>query len=189
METLKSKTLKFIAKEQGIKGWARMSKAKLVWVLQPLDIITDNLRVAKLKDVAQMRSIEGYKNMRKAELIEAIDLTQTIPETTVPIPNVTKHSKKFNFASINRLASEAFDTVMTEVNKFEDWVLSKVPELTKNKSNKNVRKRINKKIQRVEGEDKKCIRYNNQIHSKGGRNSSEWISENLQGRREERDGS
>ena len=41
------------------------------------------------------------------------------------------------------------DAVMTEVNKFEDWVLSKTPELGKNRSNKKVRKRINKKVKEL----------------------------------------
>ena len=31
---------------------------------------------------------------------------------------------------------------MTEVNKFEEWVLSKVPELSKSRSNKKLRKRM-----------------------------------------------
>ena len=38
---------------------------------------------------------------------------------------------------------------MTEVNKFEEWVLSKAPELGKSSSNKKVIKRINKKVKEL----------------------------------------
>ena len=38
---------------------------------------------------------------------------------------------------------------MTEVNKFQDWVLSKTPELTKSRSIKKVRKTIDRKVKEL----------------------------------------
>ena len=76
--------------------------------------------------------------MRRAELIEA--MSALIPEVEVPYPGVFKPPGKLNFTSLKRLVSKASDIVMTEVNRFEDWVLYKAPELVKNRSNKKVRK-------------------------------------------------
>ena len=132
MDNLTSKVLKAIAREHGIKGWASMTKAKLVEALQPIEIIVDNLRVNELISLAKVRGIEGYKTMRRTKIIEA--MSALIPEVEMPIPGVTRPRGKLSFKSLKRLASKASDTVMTEVNKFEDWVLSKVPELVKNNS-------------------------------------------------------
>ena len=160
-----------------------MAKAKLVEALQPIEIIMDNLRVTELKSLAKVRGIEGYKTMCRAEVIEA--MSALIPEVEVPIPGVTRPPGKLSFTSQKRLASKASETVMTEVNKFEDWVLSKVPELVKNSSNKKVRKRINKKVKDL----KKNIKNACDVAIKFRRNSSEGISANLHGRWGERDGS
>ena len=67
MESLKrltSKLLKAIAREHGIRGWAKMSKPKLLEALQPIEIILDNLRVTELRSLAKLRGVEGYKTMR-----------------------------------------------------------------------------------------------------------------------------
>ena len=67
MESLKrliSKVLKAIAREHGIRGWAQMSKPKLLEALQPIEIILDNLRVTELRSLAKLRGVKGYKTMR-----------------------------------------------------------------------------------------------------------------------------
>ena len=65
VEDFNSKVFKAIAREQGIKGWARMTKAKLVEALQPIEIVMDNLRVTKLKSIAKVRGMKGIKQCVK----------------------------------------------------------------------------------------------------------------------------
>ena len=85
--------------------------------------------------------------MCRPELLEALSTLE--PEVEVPIPGVSKPPGKLNFISLKRLVKNASDAVMTEVNKFEEWVLSKIPELSKNRSNKKVRKRLNRKVKEL----------------------------------------
>ena len=59
----------------------------------------------------------------------------------MPILAVSKPPSKLKFTSLKRLVEYASEAVMTEVNKFEEWVLSKAPELGKSRSNKKVRKK------------------------------------------------
>ena len=87
MDNLTSKVLKAIAREHGIRGWATMTKAKLVEPLQPIETILENFRGTELRPLAKIRGVEGYKTMRKPELLEA--LSALIPEVEVPIPGVT----------------------------------------------------------------------------------------------------
>ena len=147
MESLLSKVLKAIARANGIQGWAQMTKAKLLEALQPVEIILENLRVTELRPLAKLRGVEGYKTINKPELLEA--LSALIPEVEVPLRGVSKPPGKLIFTSLKRLMENASEAVMFEVNKFEEWVLSKAPELGKNRSNKIVRKRINKKVKEL----------------------------------------
>ena len=138
--------LKAIARENGIQNYERMSKTKLVQVLQQLDIILDNLRVTELKSLARVRAIRGYHKMRKEELIEA--LNASIPEVEVPIPGVTKPPGKLSFTSLKRLVKKAGESVQTELNKFTDWVLElQIPEHLK----KRTTQKVNKLKKKVEG--------------------------------------
>ena len=144
MDNLTSKVLKEIARENGVKGWERMSKAKLVETLQHLDIILDNLRVTELKSLAKVRGIKGYNSMRKAEHVEA--MSASIPEVEVPIPGVSKFPGKLSFTSLKQLVSKARESVQTNVNEFTDWVLSNISKPIKRRVTKNV-KQLKKKVE------------------------------------------
>ena len=65
MDNLTSKVLKQIARENGVKGWASMTKAKLVEFLHSKHIIMDNLRVTELKSIAKVRGLKAIKKCVK----------------------------------------------------------------------------------------------------------------------------
>ena len=144
MENLTSKVLKQIACKNGVKGWARMTKAKLAESLQSKEIIMDNLRVTELKSLAKVRGITGYKTMRKDELVES--MSASIPEVEVPIPGVQTPPGKLSFTSLRRLVNKAGESVQTEVNKVTDWVLEQIPEPIKKRTTQKINQ-LKKKVE------------------------------------------
>ena len=116
----------------------------------------ENLKVKELKDLAKERGIKGYYRMRKAELIEALTpvgdhtqlqniMDQPIPEIDIPILKPSKPANLSKVSQLKNLASNAAKPVKREINKFADWIISKVPEPIK----KTVNERVNSLKERV----------------------------------------
>ena len=118
----------------------------------------ENLKVKDLKALAKERGIKGYYRMRKAELIQALTpvgdppqlqniMDQPIPEIDIPILEPSKPSNTSKVSQLKNLASNAAKQVKREINKFSDWIISKVPEPIK----KTVNERVNSLKERVNG--------------------------------------
>ena len=116
----------------------------------------ENLKVKELKTLAKERGIKGYYRMRKAELIEALTpvgdppqlqniMDQPIPEIDIPILEPSKPVNTSKVSQLKNLASNAAKPVKREINKFADWITSKVPEPIK----KTVNERVNSLKERV----------------------------------------
>ena len=116
----------------------------------------ENLKVKELKVLAKERGIKGYYRMRKAELIEALTpvgdppqlqniMDQPIPEIDIPILEPSKPANLSKVSQLKNLASNAAKPVKREINKFADWIISKVPEPIK----KTVNERVNSLKDRV----------------------------------------
>ena len=116
----------------------------------------ENLKVKELKDLAKERGIKGYYRMRKAELIEALTpvgdhtqpqniMDQPIPEIDIPILEPSQPENTSKVSQLKNLASNAAKPVKREINKFADWIISKVPEPIK----KTVNERVNSLKERV----------------------------------------
>ena len=118
----------------------------------------ENLKVKELKALAKERGIKGYYRMRKAELIQALTpvgdpsqlqniMDQPIPEIDIPILEPSKPANTSKESQLKNLASNAAKQVKREINKFADWIISKVPEPIK----KTVNERVNSLKERVNG--------------------------------------
>ena len=116
----------------------------------------ENLKVKELKTLAKERGIKGYYRMRKAELIEALTpvgdppqlqniMDQPIPEIDIPILEPSKPANLSKVSQLKNLATKAAKPVKREINKFADWIISKVPEPIK----KTVNERVNSLKERV----------------------------------------
>ena len=116
----------------------------------------ENLKVKDLKALAKERGIKGYYRMRKAELIQALTpvgdpsqpqniMDQPIPEIDIPILEPSKPVNTSKVSQLKNLASKAAKPVKREINKFADWIISKVPEPIK----KTVNERVNSLKERV----------------------------------------
>ena len=116
----------------------------------------ENLKVKELKALAKERGIKGYYRMRKAELIQALTpvgdpsqpqniMDQPIPEIDIPILEPSKPANTSKVSQLKNLASKAAKPIKREINKFADWIISKVPEPIK----KTVNERVNSLKERV----------------------------------------
>ena len=116
----------------------------------------ENLKVKDLKALAKERGIKGYYRMRKAELIQALTpvgdpsqlqniMDQPIPEIDIPILEPSQPENLSKVSQLKNLASKAAKPVKREINKFADWIISKVPEPIK----KTVNERVNSLKERV----------------------------------------
>ena len=116
----------------------------------------ENLKVKELKTLAKERGIKRYYRMRKAELIEALTpvgdppqlqniMDQPIPEIDIPILEPSKPANTSKVSQLKNLASNAAKQVKREINKFADWIISKVSEPIK----KTVNERVNSLKERV----------------------------------------
>ena len=116
----------------------------------------ENLKVKDLKALAKERGIKGYYKLRKAELIQALTpvgdpsqpqniMDQPIPEIDIPILEPSKPENTSKVSQLKNLASKAAKPVKREINKFADWIISKVPEPIK----KTVNERVNSLKERV----------------------------------------
>ena len=116
----------------------------------------ENLKVKDLKALAKERGIKGYYKLRKAELIQALTpvgdhtqpqniMDQPIPEIDIPILEPSQPENTSKVSQLKNLASNAAKPVKREINKFADWIISKVPELIK----KTVNERVNSLKERV----------------------------------------
>ena len=116
----------------------------------------ENLKVKDLKALAKERGIKGYYKLRKAELIQALTpvgdpsqpqniMDQPIPEIDIPILEPSKPANLSKVSQLKNLASNAAKPVKREINKFADWIISKVPEPIK----KTVNERVNSLKERV----------------------------------------
>ena len=116
----------------------------------------ENFKVKDLKALAKERGIKGYYKMRKAELIQALTpvgdppqlqniMDQPIPEIDIPILEPSKPANTSKVSQLKNLASNAAKQVKREINKFADWIISKVPEPIK----KTVNERVNSLKERV----------------------------------------
>ena len=116
----------------------------------------ENLKVKDLKALAKERGIKGYYKLRKAELIQALTpvgdhsqpqniMDQPIPEIDIPILEPSKPANTSKVSQLKNLASKAAKPVKREINKFADWIISKVPEPIK----KTVNERVNSLKERV----------------------------------------
>ena len=118
----------------------------------------ENFKVKDLKALAKERGIKGYYRLRKAELIEVLTpvgdppipqniIDQPIPEIDIPILEPSKHANTSKVSQLKNLASNAAKPVKREINKFADWIISKVPEPIK----KTVNERVDSLKERVNG--------------------------------------
>ena len=124
----------------------------------------ENLKVKDLKALAKERGIKGYYRLRKAELIEALTpvgdhtqpqniMDQPIPEIDIPILEPSKPANLSKVSQLKNLASNAAKPVKREINKFADWIISKVPEPIKNTVNERVdslKERVNRIFKRYD---------------------------------------
>ena len=124
----------------------------------------ENLKIKELKDLAKERGIKGYYRMRKAELIEALTpvgdppqlqniMDQPIPEIDIPILEPSKPANTSKVSQLKNLASKAAKPVKREINKFADWIISKVPEPIKKTVNErvnNLKERVNRIFKRYD---------------------------------------
>ena len=124
----------------------------------------ENLKVKDLKALAKERGIKGYYRLRKAELIEALTpagdppqlqniMDQPIPEIDIPILEPSKPVNLSKVTKLKNLASNAAKPVKREINKFADWIISKVPEPIKNTVNERVdslKERVNRIFKRYD---------------------------------------
>ena len=116
----------------------------------------ENFKVKDLKALAKERGIKGYYKLRKAELIQALTpvgdpsqhqniMDQPIPEIDIPILEPSKPANTYKVSQLKNLASNAAKPVKREINKFADWIISKVSEPIK----KTVNERVNSLKERV----------------------------------------
>ena len=70
MDKLTSRVLKTIARENGVKGWASMTKAKLIESLQSKEIVTDNLRVVSLILSLKREGLKATKRCATMSLLK-----------------------------------------------------------------------------------------------------------------------
>ena len=109
----------------------------------------ENLKVKELKALAKERGIKGYYKLRKAELIQALTpvgdpsqpqniMDQPIPEIDIPILEPSKPANTSKVSQLKNLASKAAKPVKREINKFAEWIISKVPEPIKKTVNERV---------------------------------------------------
>ena len=124
----------------------------------------ENLKVKDLKALAKERGIKGYYRMRKAELIQALTpvgdpsqpqniMDQPIPEIDIPILKPSKPANTSKVSQLKNLASNAAKPVKREINKFADWIISKVPEPIKKTVNERVdslKERVNRIFKRYD---------------------------------------
>ena len=124
----------------------------------------ENLKVKDLKALAKERGIKGYYRLRKAELIEVLTpvgdppihqniIDQPIPEIDIPILEPSKPANTSKVSQLKNLASNAAKPVKREINKFADWIISKVPEPIKKTVNERVdslKERVNRIFKRYD---------------------------------------
>ena len=124
----------------------------------------ENLKVKDLKALAKERGIKGYYKLRKAELIEALTpvgdppqpqniMDQPIPEIDIPILEPLKPANTSKVSQLKNLASNAAKPIKREINKFADWIISKVPEPIKKTVNERVdslKERVNRIFKRYD---------------------------------------
>ena len=80
--------------------------------------------------------------MHREELINA--LSAFIPEVELPIPEVQTPHSKLRFTSLNRLVKNAEDSVLSDVDKFTEWVLDQILKPVKKRATRKVNA-LNKK--------------------------------------------
>ena len=153
MDALTVNSLRVIGREHGIKGYANMRKSDLLNALQSMDIVLDNLRVVELKAIAKVYGIPNYKNLQKDDLVTAIDDAEKLPEKvsiTVMGPQKPTQSKiSMKFTSLKKLVNKAKHSVTESVEKFTDWVSSKLPTPASKKQVKQKASRVKKNISRA----------------------------------------
>ena len=123
----------------------------------------ENLKVKDLKALAKERGIKGYYRLRKSELIEVLTplgdttpqniIDQPIPEIDIPILEPSKPANTSKVSQLKNLASNAAKPVKREINKFADWIISKVPEPMKKTVNERVdslKERVNRIFKRYD---------------------------------------
>ena len=123
----------------------------------------ENLKVKDLKALAKEKGIKGYYRLRKAELIEVLTpvgdptpqniIDQPIPEIDIPILEPSKPANTSKVSQLKNLASNAAKPVKREINKFADWIISKVPEPIKKTVNERVdslKERVNRIFKRYD---------------------------------------
>ena len=124
----------------------------------------ENFKVKDLKALAKERGIKGYYRLRKAELIEVLTpvgdphipqniIDQPIPEIDIPILEPSKPANTSKVSQLKNLASNAAKPVKREINKFADWIISKVPEPIKKTVNERVdslKERVNRIFKRYD---------------------------------------
>ena len=143
LSNLTFKVLKAIAQEHGVNVTSKTTEAELVDALKNIDIFLDNLRNTERKYLAKVRGIRGYNKMRREELIKA--LSAFIPEVKLPIPEVRTPHSKLSFTSLKRLVKKVEDSVVTDVDKFTEWVLEQIPDPVKKRATHKVNA-LNKKV-------------------------------------------
>ena len=118
----------------------------------------ENFKVKDLKALAKEKGIKGYYRLRKAELINALNqvndppqpqniIDQQIPEINIPILTPSKPTNPSKVSQLKNLALKAAKPVKREINKFADWIISKVSEPIK----KSVNKRVDSLKEKVNG--------------------------------------
>ena len=124
----------------------------------------ENLKVKDLKALAKERGIKGYYKLRKAELIQALTpvgdpsqpqniMDQPIPEIDIPILEPSKPANTSKVSQLKNLASNAAKPIKREINKFADWIISKVSEPIKKTVNERVdslKERVNRIFKRYD---------------------------------------
>lgn len=148
MKGLDVKILRILARDHGVKDYAKMRKEQLQEALQNIEIILDNLRVEELRDIAKPYGVANYKSMRKDALIAAITDSDKNTEM-IPIPvwapqKPQSNQITLNFTTLDRLVEQAEDRVLESLERFTDWVKKKF--LNGKGERRNKRRCSNKKL-------------------------------------------
>lgn len=157
MENKKVKELRELAKAQGIKGYSRMKKAELIQALRmvrkpkikPKKLILNSISkestkvenevpIPKPRTGKAARPVPAPRKGKAAVRRNKNLLDETVPLIDVPILKPAPYVNKNKISPLKSLAKKAKESVNKEINKFANWISSRVPERIEVPVNKKV---------------------------------------------------